>query len=588
MDRAWYWKAGFIAAITVFSVWALVPSVTYFRLPASERNEASAFERARPKWAPGKHLNLGLDLQGGIHLVMGVEVDKAVREKAVRRAEEISAELERKDIKGADVRGDPDTGIVTVTTADVGKAKNLVAEEYTDMFIRKVNTGSFELGMKDDAVRQLKDSAVDQAVKAIRNRVDKWGVSEPTIAKRGDASILVQLPGYSNPEKAKELIGKTAQLEFKIVDDTDTSLTQLKDLPQGLTLDWDRFTGAGDASVQSPYLTSKDRALLESYLKDKVPRDHSFAIGKIDARPGQPASYRSWLLERKAGLTGEYITDARVAFDQAPGEGNRPYVQLTFNKTGADLFGTLTKNNVKRRMAIVLDDTVDSAPIIQTEIPGGICSIHLGGLKPVNEILDEAKDLALVLKSGALPAPVRILEERSVGASLGPELIRRGSMAALVGLLAVLVFMALYYRFSGIVADVALVLNGLVVLAIMALLNSTLTLPGIAGFVLTLGMAVDANVLINERIREELKTGKQIGAAVRTGYDKVFWTIFDGHVTALVAGFVIRAYGSGPVRGFATTLIIGLLASMFTSIVVTRAIVEWFVNHGRLHKAVSF
>ncbi len=194
----------------------------------------------------------------------------------------------------------------------------------------------------------------------------------------------------------------------------------------------------------------------------------------------------------------------------------------------------------------------------------------------------------MVLKSGALPAPVRILEERSVGASLGPELIRRGSMAALVGLLAVLAFMAFYYRFSGVVADMALVLNGVVVLAIMAALNSTLTLPGIAGFVLTLGMAVDANVLINERIREELKTGRGIVQAVKTGYEKVFWTIFDGHVTALVAGFVIRAYGSGPVRGFATTLIIGLLASMFTSIVVTRAIVESFVSHGRLHKAVSF
>jgi preprotein translocase subunit SecD len=239
-------------------------------------------------------------------------------------------------------------------------------------------------------------------------------------------------------------------------------------------------------------------------------------------------------------------------------------------------------------MAIVLDDTVDSAPIIQTEIPGGVCTIHLGGLKPVQEILNEAKDLALVLKSGALPAPVRILEERSVGASLGPELIRRGSLAALLGLFAVLVFMAIYYRFSGLVADVALVLNGLVVLAIMALLDSTLTLPGIAGFVLTLGMAVDANVLINERIREEMKTGKSVAAAITTGYDKVFWTIFDGHVTALIAGFVIRTYGSGPVRGFATTLIIGLFASMFTSIVVTRAIVEWFVSHGKLHKAVSF
>ncbi len=588
MDRSWYWKAGFILAVTLSAAWALVPSITYFRLPPNERNEASVFEKARPKWAPAKHLNLGLDLQGGIHLLMEVEVDKAVREKAVRRAEEIAAELDRKEIKGVDVKGDPDTGIVTVIAPDVTKAKNLIADEYTDMYIRKVTGNSFELAMKDDAVKQLKDSAVDQAVKAIRNRVDKWGVSEPTIAKHGEASILVQLPGYSDPEKAKELIGKTAQLEFKIVDDTDTTITTLKDLPQGVTLDWDRYTGAGDATVSSPYLASKDRALLEQYVKDKAPKDRVFAIGKLEDRLKGQTTYRTYLLDKKAGLTGEYITDARVAFDNAPGEGNRPYVQLTFNKTGADLFGKLTKENVKRRMAIVLDDTVDSAPIIQTEIPGGICSIHLGGLKPVNEILDEAKDLALVLKSGALPAPVRILEERSVGASLGPELIRRGSMAALVGLLAVLLFMAAYYRFSGVVADVALVLNGLVVLAIMAALNSTLTLPGIAGFVLTLGMAVDANVLINERIREELKTGKQIAAAVRTGYDKVFWTIFDGHVTALVAGFVIRAYGSGPVRGFATTLIIGLLASMFTSIVVTRAIVEWFVGHGRLHRAVSF
>jgi preprotein translocase subunit SecD len=588
MDRAWYWKAGFILAIALLSLWALVPSVTYFRLPAAERNEAQVFENARPKWAPSKHLNLGLDLQGGIHLVMGVEVDKAVREKAVRRAEEITAELERKEVKGVDVKGDPDTGFVTISASDIGKAKDVVTEQYPDMWVRKSSGTSVELAMKDDAVKSLKESAVDQAVKAIRNRVDAWGVSEPTIAKRGDSSILVQLPGYSNPEKAKELIGQTAQLELRIVDDSDTSLTNLKDLPAGVTLDWDRYTGAGDTTVSSPFLISKDRAVLASYLKDKAPKDHAIALGKIENAKGQAATYRTWLLDKKQGLTGEYITDARVAYDNSPGQANRPYVQVTFNKTGADLFGKLTKENVKRRMAIVLDDTVDSSPVIQTEISGGVCSISLGGLKPISEILDEARNLALVLKSGALPAPVRILEERSVGASLGPELIRRGSYSALIGLLAVLVFMAIYYRFSGLVADVALVLNGLVVLAIMAALNSTLTLPGIAGFVLTLGMAVDANVLINERIREEMKNGKQLAAAIRTGYDKVFWTIFDGHVTALVAGFVIRAYGSGPVRGFATTLIIGLLASMFTSIVVTRAIVEWFVSHGRLHKAVSF
>ena len=587
MDRAWYWKAGLILAVTVFSVWALVPSFTYFRLPAGERNEASVFEKARPKWAPAKHLNLGLDLQGGIHLVMGVEVDRAVREKAVRRAEEIAAEMDRKGVKGADVRGDPDTGIVSVTVPDLDKGKEVIGY-FNDMYVRRTSGKTIELAMKDDAVKTLKESAVDQAVKTIRNRVDKWGVSEPTIAKRGDASILVQLPGYSNPEKAKDLIGKTAQLEFKIVDDTDQTVTKLKDLPPGVTLNWDRYNGAGDALVSSPYLESKDRAALVQYLKDKAPSGHVFAIGKVEGRARADATYRSWLLDQKQGMTGEYITDAAVRFDNSPGEGNRPYVEVRFNRTGADLFGKLTKENVKRRMAIVLEDTVDSAPIIQTEIPGGICSIHLGGLKPVNEVVEEARQLVLLLQSGALPAPVRILEERSVGASLGPELIRRGSMAALIGLLAVLAFMAVYYRFSGLVADVALVLNGLVVLAIMAAINSTLTLPGIAGFVLTLGMAVDANVLINERIREELKTGRNIVAAVKTGYEKVFWTIFDGHVTALVAGFVIRAYGSGPVRGFATTLIIGLLASMFTSIVVTRAIVEWFVSHGRLHKAVTF
>ncbi|HUC08172.1 MAG TPA: protein translocase subunit SecD [Solirubrobacterales bacterium] len=590
MDRAWYWKAGFIVLVTIAAVYALVPSWTYFKLPAETRNEAGEFDKARPKWAPARHLNLGLDLQGGIHLVMKVEVDRAVREKAVRRAEEIHADLERRDLKGAEVKGDPETGIVTVTAkTDFGKVKDRVAEDYPDMYVRSSSGDTFSLSMKDDAVRELKSAAVDQAVKAIRNRVDKWGVSEPTIAKRGETNILVQLPGYSNPEKAKELLGKTAQLEFKIADDQDQSLAALQSqLPAGITLDFERNEGPGGAIVTTPYLRSKDRQALYEFAKKHAPEGKEFGINRQEDRLKREVTYRTFLLDKKANMTGEYITDARVAFDQNPGEQNRPYVQITFNQRGAELFGKLTSENVRRRMAIVLDENVDSAPVIQGPIPGGICSIHLGGLKPINEILNEAKDLALVLKSGALPAPVRIEEERSVGASLGPELIRKGSYSALLGILAVLLFMAIYYRFSGIVADVALVLNGLVVLAIMALIDSTLTLPGIAGFVLTLGMAVDANVLINERIREELREGKSMAVAVKNGYDKVFWTIFDGHVTALVAGFVIRAYGSGPVRGFATTLIIGLLASMFTSIVVTRAIVEWFVSHGRLHKAVSF
>ena len=588
MDRAWYWKAGLILAITLFSVWLLVPTWTYFKLPPDQRNDATVFEQQRPKWAPDRHLNLGLDLQGGIHLVMGVEVDRAVREKAVRRAEEISADLERKGIKGVEAKGDPETGVVTVSGGEIAKARAEITDYFTDMYVRKSSGDSFELGMKDDAIKQLRESAVDQAIAAIRKRVDQWGVSEPTIARRGETNILVQLPGYSNPEKAKELLGRTAQLELRIVDDQDDALAKLKDLPPGVTQDFERVEGPGGSTLSVPYLRAKDRNVLASYVKDKAPSGKFIALQKVEDRIRNESYYRTYMLDRKQGLTGEYITDAHIAYDQRPGEGNRPYVALNFNRQGAELFGKLTTENVRRRMAILLEDTVDSAPIINEPITGGQCSIHLGGLKPVQEVMDDAKQLAIVLRSGALPAPVRILEERSVGASLGPELVRKGSMAALIGLVAVLIFMALYYRFSGFVADVALVLNGIVVLAIMAAIDSTLTLPGIAGFVLTLGMAVDANVLINERVREEMKQGKSIATALKTGYEKVFWTIFDGHVTALVAGLVIRQYGSGPVKGFATTLIIGLLASMFTSIVVTRAILEWFVLHGKLHKAVSF
>ena len=602
MERSWYWKAGLIVAVALLSVYALVPSVTYFNLSPEQRNEPAVFEAARPKWAPPRHLNLGLDLQGGIHLVLGVEVDRAVKEKAVRRAEELQSMLERKDLKGMEVRGDTETGYVTVIAPNadlLAKARGQITDDYTDMKVRGAEGNQFTLEMKDDAVKYLKESAIEQSIKSIRNRVDKWGVSEPTIAKRGDNNILVQLPGYSNPEKAKELLGRTAQLEFKIVDDDDAPAKALKDkLPTGVTLEFDRHEGPGGSEVAGAYFRATDRTGLTEFLGKNAPtartdadgsiHQREWAIHKSDDRLKKDVFYRTYLLDKKAGVTGEYLTDARVNFDQRPGEGNRPYVSLSFNKTGAELFGDLTTKNTKKLMAIVLDDTVESAPIINEPITGGQCSIHLGGLRPVNEIMEEAKSLVIVLNGGALPAPVRILEERTVGASLGPELIRRGAISAIVGLIAVLIFMLIYYRFSGFIADIALVLNGLVVLAVMAFLNSTLTLPGIAGFVLTLGMAVDANVLINERIREELKGGKSVATAISTGYDKVFWTIFDGHVTALVAGFVIRAYGSGPVRGFATTLIIGLLASMFTSIVVTRAITEWFSSHGKLHKAVTF
>jgi len=298
------------------------------------------------------------------------------------------------------------------------------------------------------------------------------------------------------------------------------------------------------------------------------------AQGAVQAR-----YYVSYLLRAKTELTGDYIADAFVSADDSdPMRRGQPVVGFKMTAEGGRLMEKLTTENMGRRMATVLDDKVETAPYIRGRISTS-GQITLGSGTDQQRMFQEANDIALVLKAGALPAPVTISEERTVGATLGPELVRKGTVAALVGLAAVLVFMVLYYRASGLIADVALVLNGLLVLAIMSMIGSTLTLPGIAGFVLTLGMAVDANVLINERIREEMRAGQQVRRAVQQGYDRVFWTIVDSHVTTLVAGVVLMQYGSGPVRGFAVTLIIGLLASMFTSIVVTRAIMEYFTRH---------
>jgi len=286
--------------------------------------------------------------------------------------------------------------------------------------------------------------------------------------------------------------------------------------------------------------------------------------------------YRSYLLNAKTELTGDYISDARASMDNSQGAG-RPVVVFTMTPEGGRLMEKLTTNNLGRRMATVLDAKVETAPYIQGKISTN-GQITLGSNRPYQQMFEEANEIALVLKAGALPAPVTIYEERTVGATLGPELIKKGTTAAFLGLILVVAFMILYYRGTGLIADLALVLNGLLVLAIMAIIGSTLTLPGIAGFVLTLGMAVDANVLINERIREELRGGRTVRQAVEQGYDKVFWTIVDAHVTTLVAAVVLMQYGSGPVRGFAVTLTIGLIASMFTSIVVTRAFMDFFTR----------
>jgi preprotein translocase subunit SecD len=600
MERNWYWRVALVAGVLLVSVYQLLPSWYYFRLPPDKRNGAE-YEQSVPRWGPSakKHLNLGLDLQGGIHLAMGVDVDRAVKAKVARRADEIGEFLREKKIPVASSAPTPDGDRIAVKSSDPRRVEQTVLDQYGSEMTSPSGApdGEVWFAFRSKVIRDFQAKAVDQAEKTIRNRVDKWGVSEPDIKRRGNNQIQIQLPGFKDPEKAKELLGRTAQLEFKIADDDSTVLDAVHGelpacpldqgimrypLPEGGCWSVEGVELPGGGSRQATFIAANTRAELDravdKYAKSKLQPGQEIGVGEgtVGAGVVKDRFYRTYLLHAKTELTGDFISDARVGVDNSQGAG-RPVVVFTMTPEGGRLMERLTSANIGRRMATVLDSNVETAPYIQGRISTN-GQITLGSGRSYQQLYEEASDIALVLKAGALPAPVTIYEERTVGATLGPELIKKGTTAAFVGLVLVVLFMVLYYRATGLIADMALALNGLLVLAIMAIIGSTLTLPGIAGFVLTLGMAVDANVLINERIREEMRAGRNVRQAVEQGYDRVFWTIVDAHVTTLVAGVVLMQYGSGPVRGFAVTLIIGLVASMFTSIVVTRVFMDFFTR----------
>jgi protein-export membrane protein SecD len=378
-----------------------------------------------------------------------------------------------------------------------------------------------------------------QALETIRNRVDLFGVAEPDIRPQGHDRVVIQLPGLSDPQRAVALIGKTAMLEFKLVNDSRTA---------------------------------------EWALANGVPAGEEVLYGREGpgGRP-EPGEERAYLLRRQPLMTGEGLTDARVFSSQY----GQPEVSITFDARGARQFERITGEHTKRRLAIVLDGAVYSAPVIQDRISGGRAVINGMGN------YDEARDLAVALRAGALPAPVKVLEERTVGPTLGEDSIRMGLKAGALGLGLILVFMAVYYRRAGLVADAALILNFPIVLGALAALGATLTLPGIFGLILTMGMAVDANVLIFERIREELRTGKTPKAAVAAGFDRAFWTIFDSNLTSILVALILYQFGTGPIRGFAVTLSIGLLSSMFTAIFFSRLVFDLALGRGRESREIS-
>lgn len=494
----------------------------------------------KPSVWPHNQINLGLDLQGGMHLALEVDSQKAVESTIERIRNELRGSLRSERIRSVEV---PDTGenelvFRLITPEDLPAFKRLVENEHSDMTVRSEQETDDEvvvtLALADEKAREVKRQAVQQALETIRNRIDEFGVSEPDIRIEGEGRIQVQLPGVTDTDRAKALIGRTAMLEFKLIDE-DGSLSRALDgeVPSGSEILYSSREGEGE---KQPYL-----------------------------------------VEERTLLTGAYLDNARVEIDQ---QYNEPYVSIDFNRQGARIFRDVTTENVKNRLAIVLDNRVYSAPQIQEPIPGGTARIT-GRFS-----IQEARDLAIVLRAGALPAPVEIVEERTVGPSLGQDSIRQGLLSMLVGGVLVLGFMAVYYQVAGLVANLALLLNILLIAAGLAAFQATLTLPGIAGIILTIGIAVDANVIIFERIREELRLGKKAASAIASGFNRATLTIMDANVTTLIAAVVLFQFGTGPVRGFAVTLSLGVVASLFTSLVVCRQILDLLYVNRRM-KTIS-
>ncbi len=477
----------------------------------------------------GRRINLGLDLQGGMHLVLEVEAEKAVENTTERLVTELTEALKKAGLSGAEVRKIdyrqlliklPDAGQVNLVTDTVKAFPSLVP----------VGTmgGGTELTYKldDQDVRRIMENAVDQALETIRNRVDQFGVAEPTIQRQGARNIVVELPGIEDPSRAIQLIGRTARLEFRLVDEGQS---------------------------------------VDEALKGRVPAGSEILYERKVNKQTKEVTRTPYLLKKQVLLTGDALSNAKMELGSRFGE---PYVSIEFNGDGARLFEHITSENVGKRLAIALDDTVYSAPVIRERIGGGRAQIT-GSFTDA-----EAKDLAIVLRAGALPAPVRIEENRTIGPSLGQDSIREGITAGVIGSLLVVLFMLVYYRFAGVVANLALVLNVLMLLAGLGYLHATLTLPGIAGIVLTIGMAVDANVLIFERIREEVRTGKPPRSAIDAGFTRAWSAILDGHVTTLIAAAMLFQFGTGPVKGFAVTLVLGMIANLITAVFICKVIFE--------------
>ncbi|MCH2108591.1 MAG: protein translocase subunit SecD [Polyangiaceae bacterium] len=618
-DISWRARFGFVKAVAVIaalSLWPSVSNMTSGKLPC-------------PEWVQervGARLVAGLDLRGGMRLVYTVDVAEAVKDKrdayyeSMRREltklylnhegdeapteEELAKLREIVDLK----KSRSQSNLLRLTLlpgADPGKIDARFRDLFKpDLEAKKVSDTVFEFSLRQAAESAIRERAVAQAKDIILRRVDSMGLREAAVSTR-DEDIIVEVPGEDEGSfnQIREIISKTARLEFKLVDDESPFFAELSrsaapdSLPEGLSFEQQQVNIGLDAD--GDILTTAVTYAVLPGLKDEmssetlerfrawvatldIPQDREVGFMRdysVDPATGQSTEigFRTILLKSRTEITGDMVRDAAARPDQGQGSFGGWNVSLTFTDQGGKIFERITGANIQRRFAIILDGRVESAPNILDRIAGGQASISMGAGDPQAQLRD-ARKLELVLRSGALPAPISPSNEQLIGPSLGQESIRLGVEGAAAGGLVVLAFMILYYRRAGLIADIAVLMNLFLQMAILASFGASMTLPGIAGLALTLGMSVDANVLINERIREELRDGKSPRAAVELGYSKALSAIIDGQLTTLISGIVLAQYGTGPIKGFAITLMVGVICSIFTGVVVSRVLFDLWVR----------
>lgn len=567
MNRGWWLRFGLLVFFIALAVVYVFPTMANLNLETT-------------KFPFKKKVNLGLDLQGGLYMVYGVDFQKVYRETLSRSVAGFTEDLKKAGVTAqvGDVNStaaeDPSV-VLSFPAGDHDKVKEALSRQGYTLRTLEDKPGSLELALGRDYRGVIRDNTLNQSVQVIRNRIDEFGVSEPSIATKGDNRVVVELPGVKDVERAKALVGHTARLEFKKV-----NAEAQVNLPALVAEARQKGIVYKEGEKYADYVGK-----LNEYLKGKIPADSQLLFERPGATAANADTWIPYLLFKDVRLTGAELTDAMVSFDQ---QTQQPHVSFQMNPRGAITFENLTREMAPvggryQYLAIVLDDVVYSAPRILGPIPGGSGQITMGGAG--DQAFKEARDLAIVLRAGALPAQLELLEQRAIGPSIGADSITHGITAGLVGCSLLFLFIIVYYKLSGVVATVSLILNFLFTFAILIGLDATLTLPGIAALALTIGMAVDSNVIIFERIRDELTEGKSVAAAVQAGFDKAFSCIFDANITHAIVAIILLNFGTGPIRGFAVTLLIGIVTTLFCAVTVCKLAFDWYLARGGKRRA---